>query len=243
MDAATLDELRALPAETILRARGGLSAPFVDGYVIPFSIMDTYKDGKQNDVPVIIGWNRDDRMVPRAIPADAFREQIQRRFGEHANDFFAVYPAGTDKEATRSQFDMSRDQTFGVQIYTWAKMQARTGKSGAWVYNFNRELPAYTPETAFGAFHTGEVVYAYDNLHTLDRPWENIDHQIASRMSAYWVNFARTGNPNGRGLPEWDPFDLQKELVMQLDTVMVEMPLPGKAKLEFWEYYYTGDNR
>jgi len=243
MEAGSLDELRALPAETVLRARGGLSAPFVDGYVIPLSVMNTYEEGKQNDVPVIIGWNRDDRMLPSAIPADAFREQIQRRFGEHANDFFAVYPAGTDKEAARSQFDMSRDQTFGVQIYTWAKMQAQTGKSGVWVYNFNRELPAYTPETAYGAFHTGEVVYAYDNLHTVDRPWEEIDHQIASQMSAYWVNFARTGNPNNSGLPEWDPFDLRRELVMQMDTAMVELPLPGKAKLEFWEYYYTRDNK
>jgi para-nitrobenzyl esterase len=241
--AASLDELRALPAESILRARGGLSAPFVDGYVIPLSVMNTYEKGKQNDVPVIIGWNRDDRLQPSAIPAEAFREQIQKRFGEHADDFFAVYPAGTEKESTRSQFDMSRDQTFGVQIYTWAKMQTRTGKSGVWVYNFNRKLPAYTPETAYGAFHTGEVVYAYDNLHTVDRPWEAIDQQIASQMSDYWINFAKRGNPNGPGLTEWDPFDLQSEMVMQLDTVMVQQPLPSKAKLEFWERYYTRDNR
>jgi para-nitrobenzyl esterase len=205
--------------------------------------MNTYEKGKQNDVPVIIGWNRDDRLQPSAIPAEAFREQIQKRFGEHADDFFAVYPAGTEKESTRSQFDMSRDQTFGVQIYTWAKMQTRTGKSGVWVYNFNRKLPAYTPETAYGAFHTGEVVYAYDNLHTVDRPWEAIDQQIASQMSDYWINFAKRGNPNGPGLTEWDPFDLQSEMVMQLDTVMVQQPLPSKAKLEFWERYYTRDNR
>jgi len=106
------------------------------------------------------------------------------------------------------------------------------------VYNFNRELPAYAPETAFGAFHSGEIVYAYDNLHTLDRPWEAIDQQIADQMSAYWVNFANSGNPNGSGLPQWDPYDLQNEQVMLLDTIVGQQTLPDRGKLGFWEQWY-----
>ena len=67
-----------------------------------------------------------------------FREQIRGRFGELAEDFFAVYPTATEEEAKRSQFDMSRDQAFGIQMYTRAKMQTKSGHSGAWVYNWEK---------------------------------------------------------------------------------------------------------
>ena len=239
MGAESLADLRNLPADSILMAPGGLYSPFVDDYVIPEEVMDAYSSGKQNDVPVLIGWNKDDRMLARPQAAALFREQIQGRFGELAEDFFAVYPTATEEEAKRSQFDMSRDQAFGIQMYTWAKMQTKSGNSGAWVYNFNRELPAYTSETAFGAFHSGEIVYAYDNLHTLDRPWEAIDQQIAGQMSDYWINFAANGDPNGPGLPQWDPYDLQSEQVMLLDSIMGQQTLPDRAKLGFWEKIFA----
>ena len=239
MDAGSLDELRALPSDSILHASGGLNSPFVDGYVIPEALMDTYAKEIQNDVPILIGWNRDDKMLVRPQTSDIFREQIMERYGELADDFFAVYATSTEEEAAWSQFDMSRDQSFGIQVYTWAKMQTKSGRSGAWVYNFNRELPAYTAETAFGAFHSGEIVYAYDNLHTLDRPWEAIDQKIADQMSGYWVNFAKTGDPNGPGLSQWDPYDLQNEQVMLLDTIVGQQTLPDRAKLGFWEAWFA----
>ncbi|MDF1575558.1 MAG: carboxylesterase family protein [Bacteroidales bacterium] len=239
LGANSVADLRALPSDSVLSAQGGLQSPYVDGYVIPEAVMDVYAGGKQNDVPVIIGWNRDDRMLSRPQTAAVFREQIRERFGASADDFLAVYPSDTEEEAARSQFDMSRDQTFAIQVYTWAGMQARTGNSEAWVYNFNRALPAYTPETAFGAFHSGEIVYAYDNLHTLDRPWEAVDHKIAGQMSAYWVNFAKTGNPNGPGLPAWDPYDAVKEQLLVLDRITGQQTLPDRAKLGFWKAWYA----
>ena len=240
MGAGSVADLRVLDADSILNATRGLNSPFVDGYVIPEAVMDAYAKGDQIDVPVLIGWNRDDRMLARPQAAEIFRDQISERFGEElADDFFAVYPTSTEEEASRSQFDMSRDQAFGIQMYTWAKMQARAERSGAWVYNFNRELPAYTSETAFGAFHSGEIVYAYDNLHTLDRPWRAADQRIASQMSAYWVNFAATGNPNGPGLPLWDAYDLQNEQTMLLDSIMGQQTLPDRAKLVFWEKVFA----
>lgn len=241
LGAGSLDELRALPADTILNARGGLGAPFTDGYVLPEPVMDAYVNGHQNDVPVIAGWNKDDKLMPWARPAEQFRKQMQERFGELADDCLKVYPAGTEEEASNSQFNMSRDESFGIQAYTWAKVQSAKGKSPIYLYNFNRALPAYTPETQFGAFHTGEVVYAYDNLHTLDRPWEKVDQEIATLMSSYWVNFARTGDPNGAGLPEWEKFTAQTSEAILIDMLTVQQPLPDLAQLRFWESYYSVD--
>ena len=241
LGAASLAELRALPADSIFGARGGMSAPFVDGHVLPESVMEAYQQGHQNDVPVIAGWNKDDRLMGRAQPADGFREQVESRFGDLAGEYLAVYPASTDDEAARSQFDMSRDESFGIQGYMWAKVQTAAATSPVFLYNFHRELPAHTPETQFGAFHTGEVVYAYDNLHTLDRPWEAVDQEIANLMSSYWVNFARSGDPNGPGLPRWEAYNPEQEQAMILDTLSAQQTLPDLDQLKFWEKYYIGE--
>jgi len=239
LDAGSIAELRALPAEQIQAAQGGLSSPVIDGTVLPETVMESYRNGHQNNVPVLIGWNGDDRVMARALPAGPFREQIRERFGEMAGDFFSVYPADTEEEATQSQFDMGRDQTFGIQMVTWARVQGGIPGAPVYLYNFNRALPAHSPETAFGAFHSGEIVYAYDNLATLDRPWEPVDRQIAGTMSAYWANFVRTGDPNGPGLPAWEPYDEQGEPAMIIDTVIEQQTLPDVDKLNFWEHYYS----
>ncbi|GAB3954248.1 carboxylesterase family protein [Spirosoma harenae] len=238
LKANSLTELRAKSADEIFKATGGLSSPITDGYVIPESIYTIYEKGHQNDVPLIVGWNEDDRVAGPPAKADAFKEQVNKRFGDKADEFLKVYPAQNDKEASESQIASGRDEAFGIQDYTWAKMQEKTGKAPVYVYNFNRKVPANTPETQFGAFHSGEIVYAYNNLHTLKRPWEPADRALAEAMSSYWVNFAKTGNPNGKNLPKWVPYTLKIENVLILDTTIQNKLLPTKAQLAFWESYY-----
>ena len=235
---SNLAELRAKPAVDILQAQGGLSGPIIDGYFLPESVGDIFRKGKQNDIPTIVGWNDDDKVMFQAQAPEVFREQAEKRFGTLTAAFFDAYPAGTPEQSQQAQFDAGRDETFAIQDYTWAKVQQRTGKHKIYVYNFNRKLPAHTPETQFGAFHSGEIVYAYDNLHTLDRPWEPIDQQLADRMSDYWANFVKTGNPNGKGLPKWKPYHPKKEPVMILDVNSGQQPLPTKRQLAFWEQYF-----
>ncbi|MBD2752874.1 carboxylesterase/lipase family protein [Spirosoma validum] len=238
LNANTLSELREKSADELLKATGGLSGPIVDGYVVPESIYAIYNKGHQNDVPLIVGWNEDDRVSGPPVKAEVFREQVKERFGDKADAYLNVYPAKTEDEAAQSQRASSRDESFGIQDYTWARMQAKSGKSPVYVYNFNRKVPANTPETQFGAFHSGEIAYAYDNLHTLHRPWEPVDQQLASSMSSYWVNFAKTGNPNGKNLPNWPAYQPTTKNVLILDKTIQSKPLPTKPQLAFWEQYY-----
>src|SRR5690606_21661823 len=100
------------------------------------------------------------------------------------------YPAGTDAEAATSQKRLSRDLSFGVQNYTWANVTSKQGQP-VYVYRFTRKVPATGQYAQYGAFHTGEVPYAYDNLRFIDRqlrPLDATDAELARRMSAYWAN-------------------------------------------------------
>lgn len=231
--------LRSLPAEKILAARTGLMGPFDDGHVIRDGIAATYDNGRQNDVPLLLGWNGDDRVSGPPLKAAAYREAMAKRFGADADQLMALYPAGTEAEAETSQQEMSRDETFAIQGWSWAMIQQKKGKQQVYLYNFNRALPAHTPETAFGAFHSAEIVYAYDNLHTLDRPWEAADRTLASEMSTYWLNFIKTGNPNASGKQAWPAFRNNDQMVMVLDAQTMALPMPGRNRLEWWGTYFS----
>ena len=233
----SIDELRKKSATEIQTAVGGLSAPFEDGYVLPASIFDIYTNGKQNDVNLMLGWNADDKIMGKPMNAIDYKAQINKRFGESSNSILNFYPGGNDQEALKSQGDMSRDESFGVQGYAWASLQEKSGKHPVYVYNFNRVLPYYTPETNFGAFHSGEIVYALNNLHTLDRPWEKTDQDLASAMSDYWVNFVKTGDPNGSSLEKWPAFNPAEERILVLDKKIASTILPTKGQLEFLKEY------
>src|SRR4029077_21096733 len=81
-----------------------------------------------------------------------------------------------------------------------------------------------------GASHGSEIPYIYNNLAAQDKPWQEWDHKLADTMSSYWVNFARNGNPNGPGLPEWPAYDPGKDLLMHFgDQIRFEQSPLKKA--------------
>jgi len=180
----------------------------------------------------MLGWNFDDRVSGPPVKADVYKHQIQKQYGENADKLLQYYPATNDSIAAISQNYLSRDATFAVQGFALAKAQLHRGKSKVFVYNFNRVLPAYSDATNFGAFHTGEVPYVFNNLKTVNRPWQDIDVQLADQMSTYWVNFSKTGNPNGNNLPEWPSYTLQNDKVLILAEKIRAEELPFKQNLE-----------
>ena len=85
---------------------------------------------------------------------------------------------------------------------TWALMSAKTGRSNTYLYYFTR-IPPGPASARLGAYHAAEIVYAFHNLDTGTRPYDDVDRKLSDIMSSYWLNFATTGDPNGTGLPEW----------------------------------------
>jgi len=228
----SIEALRNKTSEEILKAIDGLSSPIQDGYFLPNSIYDIYAHNAQNDIPTIIGWNEDDKLIGKPMPAKQYIESIKNKFGAKADAVLALYPGDSEEAAAQSQGEMSRDQSFGIQGFAWANLQSEKGKAPVYVYSFDRKLPAYAPTTDFGAFHTGEVVYAYDNLFTVNRPWIKEDHDLALTMSTYWTNFAKTGNPNNAGLTQWPRYQIAKKQIIHFDKKIQVTKLATEEKLK-----------
>ena len=235
LGASSLAELRAKPADEILKKLQG-RGPIIDGYVLPQSIAAIFAAHKENDVTLLTGWNEDEGMAFGA-PKNAvdYRNQINQQYGDQAQTFLQLYPGNTDAEAAASQTKISRDISFGAQNYRWANIQSAQNKK-VYVYRFTRKLPATGEYARYGAFHTGEVAYAYDNLKFIDhqlRPLEPADTELANVMSTYWANFVKTGNPNGKGLPNWPAYSTADKRIMELDTQPKAKSIPDGAALDF----------
>lgn len=233
LGASSIADMRRLPADTLQKRGAGMYRPVVDGYVLPEAIVDIFQKRAQNDVALLTGWNEDEGLMfgPVKNAAD-YRRQAAQESGSDSAAFLRYYPGSTDEEATKSQLNLSRDKTFGVQNFTWANLQSSQGKK-VYVYRFMRKVPATGEYKKYGAFHTGEVPYVFDNLRFVDRPWERVDHEMADNMSAYWTNFIRAGDPNGSGLSAWPVYTITDKKIMLLGEKQQAISLPDSAALQF----------
>lgn len=208
LDAADIAQLRALPVERLLTGRAGaISHPVIEPAVLPLSPYEAYVAGQQADVPILIGYNGEEgRSLAdiASVRAATFAEGIARSWGSLPPPLLAAYPFTTDAEAQDARAAFERDLRFGWDMWAWARLQARVGRSPAFVYSFTRRppFPAGVRQD-WGAAHFAELWYMFDHLDQEPWAWSDADRRLADVMAGYWVNFARTGNPNGAGLPAW----------------------------------------
>ncbi|MEO7801870.1 MAG: carboxylesterase family protein, partial [Ginsengibacter sp.] len=233
LNLSTIADMRKMSGEDLMQEAQPMRGPIIDGYVLPESIVTIFKEGKQNNVVLLTGWNEDEGLIFGPIKtATDYRKQIGEQYEADSSIFLKYYPANNDADAAKSQLNASRDMIFGVHNYTWANVQSKQGKP-VYVYRFKRKVPANGEYKKYGAFHTGEVPYAYNNLKFVDRPWEAVDHTLANVMSSYWVNFTKSGNPNGKGLPKWPAYKTNSKQLMLLDVKQQARPIADADALDF----------
>jgi para-nitrobenzyl esterase len=189
------------------------AAPFhwnrvIDDYLFFAAPLETIKQGKQNDVATIAGGNRDEggTEAHMSMSLDDFQKLVRERYTEFADQFLKLYPATTPDEAGRAIQEAAWDQN-RISLYLWTQERAKTGKTKVYTYFWEHPVPG--PDVnKYGAFHTSEVPYVMNNLAMSDRRFTDADYKIADKLSSYWANFIKTGNPNGPGLPLWiSPLD------------------------------------
>jgi para-nitrobenzyl esterase len=227
--AHSLNELRALSPEVLFKPAdaGGpalSNQPVADGWVLP----SPSSPALASEVPIVVGMVADDIGVS---PADfgpgqkpsvaAYRDAAKRKYAEKADEFLKLYPVTSDEVALEMKKDAARDQA-RVSIDLWSANQVKlSGK--VYTYFFDRAIP-WPEHPEFGAFHTSEVPYVFENLELTRHPFERIDQQVSDAVSSYWMNFAASGDPNGRSLANWHAYAPDAHKTMELGVKMGPMP-------------------
>ncbi len=221
MGAESLAALRAKAADEVLTASGTLAkaefAPTLDGYVFPRTAYAIFTEGQQARVPLLAGWNADEirgavTLAPVKPTVASFGEDVRGRFGERADAILAAYPAHDDAQALESAASLASDLFIGYGTWKWIDMHAGTGGQPVFRYLFERVIPvppdSKAPAKAIGARHAGEIEYVFGQLDTVPKVvWEPTDRKLSDLMMTYWSNFARTGDPNGPGVPAWPRYE------------------------------------
>ena len=234
--AKTLAELRALPTATILAAAGKKGTPWfspvIDGKVLTEPVAATYAAGRQAHVPLLAGWNRDEGFAPEMTVAQ-WKKEAEKNFGDRAAEFLALYPGETDAQAQRSASDYEGDMFIAFGTWKWIEAHAKTGDAPVYRYHFELAAPPSKFHSESSAFHSDDIEYVFGVLDT--RPgatWRPKDRHLSDAMMSYWTNFAKTGDPNGPGLPKWPRFDRKNE-VLHLDKEIAHGADTTRARYEF----------
>ena len=242
LGAMTVADLRKMPAEEMQKKGGGAigsSWPVLDDYVIRDDQYKLYQRGHYNDVPVLIGTNSDEgALFVFNTTADAFKKSVEADYGPYAQSILKAYPATDDSVALQSSRDLTRDTLFGWPTWVWAQLQADTGKSKVFMYYFNHKPPE-APNAPFkskGASHGSEMAYVFNNF-TPGVNYTASDHATAEAMATYWTNFAKTGDPNGMGVPEWPRFTNAEPRVMHFNDKPEAGPVANIPQLQAVDAY------
>lgn len=236
-DSEAIAALRERDAAEMIQTLAGaqVMAPwrsvFVDGHLFPDQ-MRRLMEGKTG-VDFIVGSTADEGTtlfmdVPEPS-LEEWRQSVLDGQGEHAEAFLAAYAddaAASTKTATQQ---MMSDAMFGWEMRTWARLATAAGNA-AYLYLFNHAPDLEEYGRSLGAYHAAEIPYAFGNGNAR---WDAADRQVSQWMHGYWVNFAKSGDPNGDGLPEWPLYG--DDVALEIDNDPRVLSGLRKAKLDAHE--------
>jgi para-nitrobenzyl esterase len=164
------------------------------------------------------------------------RQTAQKEFGSDAEEFLRLYAADTPEHAARAGAEFAADRFIAFGTWAWMETQTKTGRQPVYRYRFDRAPPTdFFGSKTRGSYHSADILYVFGSFDAQPHvPWTPTDREVSDRVQAYWTNFARTGNPNGAGLPPWPAYTAATgSQVMYLDAPAAARPDDFRARYLF----------
>jgi para-nitrobenzyl esterase len=235
---SSIAELRKIDADKLPAGRGW---PIIDGWVIPDDQYKLYEKGQFNDTPILVGYNSDEgaSFSPPKTP-ETYITGVQTRYGKFAESLIKAYPSGTGT-VPKTARDLARDAAFGWHTWIWARLQSQMGKSKAFYYYFDQhpDYPEDSPRAGYGSPHGQDVAYVFQHLDAANPQVTKADLEISEAMATYWTNFAKNGNPDGAGIPEWPAFSDVNPVVMYFNKTPHTGTVPSAESLKSLDAYFA----
>ena len=255
LNARSVEELRNTPADDIVnlffsKKNTISSEPLVDGYLFDEDVYKTYDQLNHNKVDVMVGANADEwgLWIPDDLPKnpEAYKATLKQKYAERADLFLKAYPISDATSIGKAYADFQSDKSFHLHNRNWAKAMHKGGNK-VYMYYFSK-IPTERYPEEYGAFHGVEIAYALNNLEhdpgTLggSQP-SQLDSLYADKVSDYWVNFVKTGDPNNTVLPLWPLWDTENQDYLHFDNNIQGGKFLLKERLDALEDFLSADSK
>ncbi len=213
--------IRAADCKTGLFDEGLFFAPVFDGTVLPGNPFEAYSRGAQHDVPIITGSTLTEGNAclkdVKDLSLERYRSFLKSRFSENMGKAFRVFPASSDKDVPAA-IDRVIAVAANAEPARFVAGSMERKKSRGYLYQFTR-LPGTERARKLGAYHGVDLAYVFGNIKTSDG-YDDTDVRLSAEMMDYWVNFARSGDPNGQGLPYWPAYERALDLNLEFSGTL-----------------------
>lgn len=218
---SSIDELRKISPDKLVNSKYTNSEMTLDGYALTKTPYNVYKDKENNEEVLLNGYNvkeADAFVIPQYLFSSTNKDNIEERLNtvfdnNTTKKILELYKDRIDKDAFEAFNEIISVWWFIYPHHSWSRM-AYENNIPVYRYQFTKENGYY------GTYHSGEMIYAYGNVKKSKYPYryDDSDKKLSDTMYSYWVNFVKTGNPNGDGLPKWDLWDKDANKVIELGS-------------------------
>lgn len=268
----TLTELRALSTQEVYEIynesqRFGFPVA-VDGYLLPNTLPEIFKEKQQAMVPLLLGWNSAEipgmaLMQGQPYTEENYVSKIKELYPENHDEVLQLYPHGSVEEIEYSATALASDRFISYSTWKWFDLHRKHSQQPVYRYLYSKLRPplrdqnltsgfaggtmekdenAPPPPKAVGAPHACEIEYCMGNLHLVDDyAWTKEDFQVSKTMQSYFANFIKTGDPNGDELPEWKNAMDTTLPVMIIDVESKTVQAKDDARYQFLDKAYQNN--
>ncbi|KAJ4420957.1 hypothetical protein N0V82_003999 [Gnomoniopsis sp. IMI 355080] len=240
LNVTTIAEARALPMDDLITSfmSSYNFGATLDYYAMNQTYYEQLLNGPANDVPILTGNTKDESGATynQSLTNAEYLADMNETFsGEWLDKFLAAYPANATAVGAGGAYNAQWSDRSKVGTYFWSQLWPKGASSPVYNYFWDHAPPGQDR----GAYHESEINYVLNNLYGTDMPWTAADYAIASTMNRYWVNFIKTGNPNGGNLTHWPATNAEHHTVQRVGNAFEQIAIAKKDQVKLFKDWFA----